>query len=199
MLPRNLPWRESSDYKNSRFGIQNTSMDFFIDLRFLIPPVLNIIIFHLILKSQAVINSAAEGDVQDYATMKNVLYPIQNMPFPLFIITVLLLLLFLFTPIRIPLSLSASHTILVSSREFSVLLALLIAASVMFAPSLFWLIYFCLVISSPWFTMLWNLFNWFRHVLRSIPPASFIIYLNHNQEDVQEPAAAYPQVELNTV
>ncbi|KAK9182929.1 hypothetical protein WN944_026077 [Citrus x changshan-huyou] len=137
-------------------------MSFSIDLRFLFPPLLNLIIFFMFLKSQ----DGNSWDVQD-GTSKILLYPILKLHLWFLIPAVITpLLLFLLTPIR--LTLNVSRSIYVSFGELSVLLGVSVIASVLLAPSLFLVAYLCLIILSICYATLASLFkrclNWFRNL-----------------------------------
>ncbi|KAL9408395.1 hypothetical protein AB3S75_046871 [Citrus x aurantiifolia] len=137
-------------------------MNFSIDLRFLFLPLLNLIIFFLFLKSQ----DGNSWDVQD-GTSKILLYPILKLQFWFLIPAVVIpLLLFLLTPIRVPLN--VSRPICVSCGELSVLLAVSAVASVILAPSLFLVVYLCLIILSLCYAMLASLFQHFFYWLRRL-------------------------------
>ena len=169
-------------------------MDFSFDLRFLFPPLLNLIIFVGFLKSQ----TANSWGLQ-YIMQKIILYSILKMPFPILILVVLLLLLFLFTPIRLPLN--ASRPIFLrSGGQISILLAILIVAAIILAPSLFLVTYLCLIMLSPWFATMWSLFKSFlirfQSVLRSIPTI-FISCVNRNQENIEADSFHQDDIECN--
>ncbi|KAH9764272.1 hypothetical protein KPL70_001465 [Citrus sinensis] len=137
-------------------------MDLSIDLRFLFPPLLNLMIFFLFLRSQ----DGNSWDVQD-GTSKILLNPIFKLEFWLLIPAVIIpLMLFLLTPIR--LTLNVSRSISVSCGEPFVLLAISVVASVVLAPFLFLEAYLCLVILSLCYATLASLFrrsfNWLRNL-----------------------------------
>ncbi|KAL9410928.1 hypothetical protein AB3S75_044661 [Citrus x aurantiifolia] len=142
-------------------------MNFLIDLRFLVLPLLNLIIFFLFLKSQ----DGDSWDVQD-GTSKILLYPILKLQFWFLIPAVVIpLLLFLLTPIRVPLK--VSRPICGSCGEISVLLAVSTVASVILAPFLFLVAYLCLIILSLSYAMLASLFRHIFYWLRRL--AVFIV------------------------
>ncbi|KAK9179932.1 hypothetical protein WN943_029138 [Citrus x changshan-huyou] len=137
-------------------------MNFSIDLRFLVLPLLNLIIFFLFLKSQ----DGNSWDVQD-GTSKILLYPILKLQFWFLIPAVVVpLLVFLLTPIRVPLN--VSRPISVSCGELSVLLAVSAVGSVILAPSLFLVAYLCLIMLSLCFATLASLFQHFFYWLRRL-------------------------------
>ena len=128
-------------------------MDLSIDLRFLFPPLLNLIKFFLFLRS----HDGISWDVKD-GTTKILLYLILKLQLRFLIpVVIMLLLLFLLTPIR--LTVSVSPSISVSRGEPSVLLAISLVASVFVAPSLFLEAYLCLILLSLCYATLASLFK----------------------------------------
>ncbi|KAL9410929.1 hypothetical protein AB3S75_044662 [Citrus x aurantiifolia] len=160
-------------------------MDFSIDLRFLFPPLLNLVIFFLFLRSLEGIS----WDVQD-GTNNILLYPILKLQFWFLIPAVVIpLLLFLLTPIR--LTLNVSRSISVSCGEPSVLLAISVVASVFVAPSLFLVAYLCLILLSLCYATLASLlrrcFYWFRNLFRNFFIRGHAVEGNHIQD--QQPSS----------
>lgn len=92
----------------------------------------------------------------------------------------------LFTPILLPLSLNTSSPIITHSRDFPILLSLLILTSTILQPYRFWMTYLFLIGISPWFAELWSLFqrflSRFHHTLRTHVPIIYITCVNQNQE-----------------
>ncbi|KAL9458332.1 hypothetical protein AB3S75_007241 [Citrus x aurantiifolia] len=159
-------------------------MDVSIDLRFLFPPLLNLVIFFLFLRSL----DGNSWDVGD-GTSSILLYPILKLEFCLLIPAVIIpLLLFLLTPIR--LTLNVSRAISVSCGEPSVLLAISVVASLFVAPSLFLVAYLCLILSSLCYATLASLlkrcFYWFQNLFIRLF-CNFLIRGNHIQD--QQPSS----------
>ncbi|KAK9179922.1 hypothetical protein WN943_029128 [Citrus x changshan-huyou] len=164
-------------------------MDLSIDLRFLFPPLLNLITFILFLRSQ----DGDSWDVQD-GTSKILLYPILKLQFWFLIPAVVIPLpIFLLTPIR--LTLNVSRSISVSCGQPSVLLAISVVASLILAPFLFLVAYLCLIILSLCYATLASLFkrcfNWLRNLYVNLF-CNFLIRVrtvegNHIQ--VQQPSS----------
>ena len=165
-------------------------MHFFIDLRFLFPPLVNLILFVFLTSHHA----------KSYWNQDEILqYPILKLPF--LMLSILLLLIILFTSIKLPLT---AKPIRLHTGRFSALLAMAIVASIILPPSLFWLAYLFLIVLLPLHGILWNLFkhlfNWFRRTLQSIPTI-FIICFTRNQQNTSKPAASHqvehiPSVEI---
>ncbi|KAL5750783.1 hypothetical protein ACOSP7_025386 [Xanthoceras sorbifolium] len=157
-------------------------MHFFIDLRYLFPPLLNLILF-LFLTSHG---------GKFYWDLQNVVaailqYTVLN--FLLLMLAVLfLLLLFLFTPIKLPLT---AKPIRLRTGKFSALLALAILASIILQPLLFWVAYSFLIIISPGYKKLWSLFkhffNWLRQNLQSFPTIFIVCFTQQNQVNSEPP------------
>ncbi|KAL5750794.1 hypothetical protein ACOSP7_025397 [Xanthoceras sorbifolium] len=138
-------------------------MHFFIDLRYLFPPLLNLILF-VFLTSH---HGKSYWDQNDTA-IQILQYPIFKLPF--FMLSILLLLIFLFTSIKLPLT---AKPIRLRTGKFWALLAMATIASVVLPPSLFWL----------------HLFNWFRHTLQSVPTIFIVCITRNDQQNSSEPAA----------
>ncbi|KAL9410926.1 hypothetical protein AB3S75_044659 [Citrus x aurantiifolia] len=157
-------------------------MDLSIDLRFLFPPLLNLIIFFLFLRSQ----DGISWDFKD-ATNKILLYPILKLPFWILIPAVIIpLLLLLLTPIR--LTLNVTRSISVTCGEPSFLLAISVVSSVILAPFLFLVPYFCLIILSLCYATLVSLFkrcfNWIRRIMISRVDRNQEIAENVEEENI---------------
>lgn len=156
-------------------------MNFSIDLRLFFPLLLNLIIFFPLLNPHEEEDGKCDRDV---VIMQILQYPVV-FTF-LFILALLLLLLFLFTPILLPLSLNTSSPIITHSRDFPILLSLLILTSTILQPYRFWMTYLFLIGISPWFAELWSLFqrflSRFHHTLRTHVPIIYITCVNQNQE-----------------
>ncbi|KAL5815054.1 hypothetical protein ACOSQ4_025695 [Xanthoceras sorbifolium] len=162
-------------------------MNLIIDLRFVFPPLVNLILF-LFLTSPY--GKSDNWELQDGTAFEILQFPISKLPFLMLLI--LLLLFFLFTSITLPLT---ANPIRLRAGNFSALLALAIVASLMLPPSLFWFSYLFLIMLAPLYGKLWSLFkhffSWLRRISQSFPTI-FIIFSTQNQEN-QELAA--PQVE----
>ena len=163
-------------------------MKFSIDLRYLFPPLLNLIIFFMFLKSQ----DGNSWAVQD-GTSEILLYPILKLPFFSQILVLLLLLIYLF--ISVKLHLRIRRQLSVRCGKLSVLLAISTLASLILAPSLFLVAYLCLIILSLCYSVLASpckrCFDWFLRltstVITSIPTNFITCTVN----------PAPPQVEVN--
>ncbi|KAL5815066.1 hypothetical protein ACOSQ3_025861 [Xanthoceras sorbifolium] len=158
-------------------------MHFFIDLRYLFPPLLNLILF-VFLTSH---HGKSYCDQHDTA-IQILQYPIFKLPF--FMLSILLLLIFLFTSIKLPLT---AKPIRLRTGKFSALLAMATIASVVLPPSLFWLVYLFLIVAFPWYGILWilfkHLFNCLRHTLQSVPTIFIVCVTRNDQQNSSEPAA----------
>lgn len=133
-------------------------MQFFVDLRYLFPPLMNLIILALLTSHvNAWIIFEFNGE-----------HPILKLAFLL--LAIFMLFLFLLTSITINLRFTV-HPITVRSGYFSAPLTLSLLASILLPPPLFWVAYFVIIISFPWHGMLWNLlkyiFKWFVISLQS--------------------------------
>ncbi|TXG51245.1 hypothetical protein EZV62_023769 [Acer yangbiense] len=156
-------------------------MHFFIDLRYLFPPFVNLCLYLFL---------TSKGDGSYYYWGQNDVVDFLQYPILIFLILAILLLLFLlFTSIKLPLT---AKPLRLRAGNFSALLAAAFLASIMLPPSLFWFAYLLLVIISPWYRILWSLF---KHLfdglcqnLRSIPTI-FINCVTQNQENFSDPAA----------
>lgn len=130
----------------------------YIDLRYALPPLINLF-FVLLLPNQEYYSN--------YGLDKIAQYPF--LLFPLLFLAVVAFL-FLFTSIRLGLNV---EPVLLQAGDFSAPVALLLLASIIFPPAVFWFVYFILIMISPWHGILVNLFNyflcWLRQTLQSLP------------------------------
>lgn len=117
-------------------------------VRFLFPPLLNLVIFFFFLKSQ----DGQSWYLQD-GTNQILLYPILKLQFPF-----LILLVFLFTAIRVPVSVRSPMP-MSCGDHLPCLLAISTIASLILAPSLFLVVYLCLIILSLFYVTLTSLFK----------------------------------------
>ena len=86
------------------------------------------------------------------------MYPILKLQFPFLSLAVLIWLIFLLTAIRVPLSLSSPMSVSFGDH-LPYLLAISTIASLILGPSLFLVIYLCLIILSLLYVMLNSLFK----------------------------------------
>ena len=137
-----------------------------VDVRFLFPPLMNLVVFFFFLKSQ----DGQSWSLQDGAN-HILLYPILKLQFPFLGLAVLILLLFLLTAIRVPLSVSSPLSVSVGDH-LPCLLAISTIASLILAPFLFLVVYLCLIILSLFHVMLISLFKRCckRHTAVAPPP-----------------------------
>ncbi|KAJ0038776.1 hypothetical protein Pint_22398 [Pistacia integerrima] len=133
-------------------------MQFFVDLRYLFPPLMNLIILAL-LKSHVNAWIMLEFD-DEYLILKLLFLLLANF----------MLFLFLLTYINLRFT-AHPNPITVRSGYFSARLTFSLLASIFLPPPLFWVVYFVIIISFPWHGMLWNLlkyiFKWFVISLQS--------------------------------
>ncbi|KAL5750793.1 hypothetical protein ACOSP7_025396 [Xanthoceras sorbifolium] len=156
-------------------------MNFFIDLRYLFPPLVNLFSFLLF---------TSQGDEVEILR-----YPISKLPFLMLFLLLLLIILFLSTSIKLPLT---AKPIRLRTGNFSVVLAMATLASIILSPSLFFVAYLFLMLTSFWSGILWSLFkrlfNWLRQSLQSVPTI-FIICFTQNQENTEPTATDHQNVE----
>ncbi|KAG6717931.1 hypothetical protein I3842_04G125400 [Carya illinoinensis] len=149
-----------------------------LDLRSLSPPFINLTLMLLF--------SQDKPWPQDHVILA--FYILAHHLFLLFLVT--LILLFLFISVKLPLS-PTMQPIRLRVGDFSLPLTLSMLASLIFPPSLFWMVFSIVIIASPWYRLLWNALKSFLcsfyGTLRDIP--TLIILCT-----IQEPAP--PQVEI---
>ena len=128
-------------------------MNCLVDAKFLFPPLLNLVVFCFFLKSQ-------DGQSWSFQDGGNhiLLYPILKLQFPFLSLAVSMLLLFLLTAIRVTLSVGSPMSVSCGDH-LPCLLAISTIASVILAPSLFLVVYLCLIILSLFYVMLTSLFK----------------------------------------
>ncbi|XVF13501.1 hypothetical protein REPUB_Repub08aG0213300 [Reevesia pubescens] len=148
-------------------------MALLIDLRYMVPPLLNLISL-MSLTSQSKPAFPLAGFLVDQ--------PISMLAFLL--VAVFLMLLFLFFSVELPLT---PHRISLRARGFSIALCVSLVASMLLHPSLFWVAYLFIIITAPWHTKLFHLFIHFFHsfalTLQSFPTVFINITQNHENPD----------------
>jgi len=126
--------------------------------------------------------------------------PVLVMAYYLFL--AILTFIFLSTSVNLPLTV---EPICLLKADFSAPLTLSFCASLIFRPSLFWLVFPMLLIVSPWYTLfsaqLKRFMIWFYDNLQTIP-AFIIICVLGRQEESDEPLPPPPpppQVEIEVI
>ena len=135
-------------------------MEFLVDLRYVVPPLINITLWLLMPQpkpSPQPPNIYNEIFVMAYLSLA------------------ISILLFLFTSVKLPLTVEPLH---LRPGDFSAPLTLSLLASLFLPSPLFWFVFPILVILSPWYEMLWGVLKrlmlWFCDTLQSIVPALLI-------------------------
>ncbi|XVF03261.1 hypothetical protein REPUB_Repub04eG0246000 [Reevesia pubescens] len=157
-----------------------------MDLRYIIPPAVNLIIFLFV--------SPLNGNPM-VASLLEQKFSILELAFV--ILAMMFLLLFLFTSVELPLTLNPIRFL---TGTFSIALTASLLASLFFPPSLFWSLYFFIIISSPWHDMFFYLFKqffqWFLRALQLLPTYSITRNID---ESSNNPAPPRDNIELGVV
>ncbi|KAJ4710078.1 Pentatricopeptide repeat-containing protein [Melia azedarach] len=154
-------------------------MNFFVDLRYFFPPIINLVIL-LLTSPHGVVSllSSSSTYLNDYPLLK-----LASLAFVIF-----LSLLFILTSVRLHLT---ARPITLRSGYFSCPLAFSLLASIFLQPNLFWVAYFILIITSPWRGFFWDLqkrfWKSFVLALKAIP--TLVITCTQRQNN-PEPEAA---------
>jgi hypothetical protein len=139
------------------------------DLRYVVPPLISII-FMVVDRNMG---------STDHQILVN---PVLVMAYYLFL--AILTFIFLSTSVNLPLTLEPICFSLLKA-DFSAPLTLSFFASLIFPPSLFWLVFPMLVIVSPWYTVfsaqLKRFMCWFYESLQTIPPFIVICILGRQR------------------
>ena len=158
------------------FDIQFPEMNCPVDVRFLFPPLLNLVVFFFFLRSQ----DSQSWSLQDGAN-HILLYPILKLQFPFMSLAVLILLLFLLTAIRVPLRVSSPMSVSCGDH-LPCLLAISTIASLILAPSLFLVVYLCFMILSLFYVMSTSLFKRFCKGYTVVPESDGQVEVGHEAE-----------------
>lgn len=167
----------------------STEMYCFIDLRYGIPPLICLILLFFQNPESTPWNQNGALETHHHAILAILLL----------LILAMTILFFLFTSIKLPLSVS-TKPIRLHVGDFSCGVAILLVASFIFPPPLFWPVGYPLVICiTPWYGLLLNplkqLHCWLCHTLRAIPP--LIIICIAQQHESLEPE--HPRVEIEVL
>lgn len=149
-----------------------------IDLRYAIPPLINITLLFLTFHDKEPWDYAIEIDLN--ISPKNQ-HPFMKMAF---LFLAILLLLFILTSFKLRLTAQPVH---LRVGDFSGSFCILLLASIMLAPSLFWVAF----LLTPWYSLLVSVFKrafcYIYHTLRAIPMFIVICITNQNQESGDQP------------
>jgi hypothetical protein len=156
-----------------------------VDLRYLVPPLINL------LKLQA------KSWAQDSNSSNPIFFVMA------FLFVAIAILLFLFTSVKLPLTLSV-EPIRLRAGHFSSPLTLALLASLFLPSSLFWYIFPILVILSPWYEILLNLLKrfmlWFCHTLQAnIPTLTITCIPQHHQDEHEAIFVPQDEAELEAI
>lgn len=158
-------------------------MNYFnIDLRFIVPPLVNILLYLLLS------NQKYEGNSWDS------IHPMLKLGLMFFASS----LLFLVVSIRFRFSLSVSAEpirLRFGDFYFSGLLAVTLLASILFPPSVFWYAYLICVIISPWSNSIFKIVNKF---LQAIPTFIITCTTSFQEEEIAHETES-PVFELQPV
>ncbi|OMO93380.1 pentatricopeptide repeat-containing protein [Corchorus capsularis] len=154
-----------------------------MDLRYAIPPILNVMFFFL---SSWNLNPIVSSIlVQQFSLLQLAIIILALM---------LLILLFLFTSVEVPLNLTPIH---LRPGHFSIALTTSLLASLFLPPSLFWAVYLLILCLSPWqhifFLLLKHFFRLFTGALNLIP--TYFITIAIQDEESANPGSEF-DVEL---
>ncbi|KAK5771183.1 hypothetical protein PVK06_047365 [Gossypium arboreum] len=129
-----------------------------MDLRYCIPPVLNLILFMFLIPSNS--DGSSSIFVREFSIME----------LPFLLLALFFLLLFLFTSADIPLNV---NLIRFRPRDFATAVSASLLVSLFYPPSLFWPFHFFHLLSYPchgfFFDIFKQLFCWFYGLLHSLP------------------------------
>ncbi|KAG4110981.1 hypothetical protein ERO13_D13G079650v2 [Gossypium hirsutum] len=129
-----------------------------MDLRYCIPPVLNLVLFLFLSPS----NSEGGSSIffQNFSIME----------LPFLLLALFFLLVFLFTSADVPFKVNLIHF---RPRDFSIDVTASLLVSLFYPPSLFWSFHFFLLVSYPCHGLFFDLFKqllcWFYGVCQSLP------------------------------
>ncbi|MBA0751735.1 hypothetical protein Gogos_000639 [Gossypium gossypioides] len=133
-----------------------------MDLRYCIPPVLNLVLFLFLSPSNS------EGGSSIFFQNFSQNFSIMELPFLLLVL--FFLLVFLFTSADVPLNVNLIHF---RPRDFSIDVTASLLVSLFYPPSLFWSFHFFLLVSYPCHGLFFDLFEqllcWFYGVCQSLP------------------------------
>lgn len=169
---------------NRKIGkfLHKSIMNFFIDLRYLCPPLINLFTFLIFTSHHEV---PYKVDILHYPILISV---------ALLMLAIIVLLSFLFTSIQLPLIV---RPIRLSIGNFSLVFAITLFSSIIFSPSLFWVVYLLLIVVSPWFQILQShlklLIDWLCEYLQSFP-AVFIVCFPQNGVNIDPEIGRFEMV-----
>ncbi|KAG2680103.1 hypothetical protein I3760_11G082700 [Carya illinoinensis] len=161
-------------------------MRYLVDFRYLVPPFLSLCLVILLSQDKP-------GPRAQVILTFDILYH------PLFLIFhAALTLLFLLISVKLPFTLTLER-IRLRVGDFSLPLTVSMLASVIFPPTLFWVVFPILIVTSPWFRMVLDMFKsflrWLYHTLQYIP----ILIIGCTFQCQKELDAAPAQVEIGLV
>ena len=167
-------------------------MVFLVDLRYVLPPLMNLFIFLLQVNQEKPWNPVAA------AAILLINSPNLVSKLILFLLALFLLLFFFYVSFELPIT--VRPLLLRTRQHFSIALLLSLAASLLFPPSHFWFFFLLIILTYPWHGKILHLFasflRWLAHTLQSIP--IYFIIITRNQENPNQlvPQVEHPNIEI---
>ena len=162
-------------------------MNLHVELRHLVPPLLNLLLVFL---QNLQVGNIFQVDSDDHLMLKLVFF--------LFIAVVTFL--FLFTSIKLRLTVRATAgAIHLGAEDFSFPVAILLLCSIFLSPQHFWVGYPIIFSISIWYASVFNLvkrfFIWFYHTLQELPTLIVTCFIQEQDEHPeQEPPVGVVEV-----
>ncbi|KAK5813039.1 hypothetical protein PVK06_028485 [Gossypium arboreum] len=152
-------------------------MRFSVDLRYFLPAFMNTFFFVL-------------PNIQDKVAVDHIDSPYLGLKLALFILALFLLLIFLHVSFQLPINITAHSLLLRTHQGFAIALLVSLAASLLLPPALFWVFFFCIILTYPCHPKLFDHFArflfWLSRTLHSIP-SNFITITRRHQHHQRLP------------